>query len=626
MSVRCDRFWLIATFGLLLAATAWLYAPGIHGPALLDDRTSVTLLETDVDSRQLVEQVLGDGSGPLGRPVTMATFVVERALLGADLRWSKAINIALHVINGVLLAWFILLLLRGSGYSPSVAVALLAAGLWLVSPLWVSTVLYAVQRMAMLACTFMLLTLIAYLHWRAAYVRGQSGIWRLLTVAVCAALAVFAKENGIVVLPVLLLLELLWFGCRRAGGVDRRLLAIALGLLALGTLLVVSVFLVVPERFLAHYSLREFTLEERLLTQGRILWDYLGQLMWPQTARMGLYHDDVLLSHSLANPVATLHALLAWGGVLVAAAVSSGFVLGRRVTFCMLFYLVGHSVESTVLPLELYFEHRNYFPGIAVFLLAALLLAELQQRWRRVAAPVMAYLALGLVVLSFNTSSQVEIWSNSYLLRFNQINAHPTSFRANADMAVMYARAGSLERALEYSARAHEHTRERAGDHYMRNLALSCIADQPLAATQAPNRQALVAERPLSSVPTLHTLVKMLQNDECRHLDRSALADTFAAVYLRPQAEATASGNIYALLAVLENALGRYANAYEYTARFLAESPHATRGLLMQLHFSTALGKVEEADDLKQRLLTLQDAGALSVVDQETLALYLETD
>ena len=46
----------------------------------------------------------------------------------------------------------------------------------------------------------------------------------------------------------------------------------------------------------------------------------------------------------------------------------------------------------------------------------------------------------------------------------------------------------------------------------------------------------------------------------------------------------------------------------------------------MQLHFSTALGKVEEADDLKQRLLTLQDAGALSVVDQETLALYLETD
>ncbi|HAN29681.1 MAG TPA: hypothetical protein DCP75_18530 [Haliea salexigens] len=626
MSVRLTRFCLIATFGVLLAATAWLYAPGIHGPALLDDRTSVTLLETDVDSRQLVEQVLGDGSGPLGRPVTMATFVVERALLGADLRWSKAINIALHVINGVLLAWFILLLLRGSGYSGSLAVALLAAGLWLVSPLWVSTVLYAVQRMAMLACTFMLLTLIAYLHWRAAYVRGQSGVWRLLVVGGCAVLAVFAKENGIVVLPVLLLLELLWFGCRRSGVVDRRLLAIALGLLALGTLFVVSVFLVVPERFLAHYSLREFTLEERLLTQGRILWDYLGQLVWPQTARMGLYHDDVLLSHSLTDPVATLHALLAWGGVLVAAAVTSGFVLGRRVAFCILFYLVGHSVESTVLPLELYFEHRNYFPGIAVFLLAALLLAELQQRWRRVAAPVMAYLALGLVVLSFNTSSQVEIWSNSYLLRFNQINAHPTSFRANADMAVMFARAGSLERALEYSARAHEHTRERAGDRYMRNLALSCIAGQPLSATQEPNRQALVAERPLSSVPTLHTLVKMLQNDECRHLDRSALADTFAAVYLRPQAEATASGNIYALLAVLENALGRYANAYEYTARFLAESPQATRGLLMQLHFSTALGKVEEADDLKQRLLLLQDAGALSVVDQETLALYLETD
>ena len=626
MSGYAARLCLFGMFGLLLAATAWLYAPGIHGPVLLDDRTSVTLLETDVDSRQRVEQVFGDGSGPLGRPVTMATFVAERAFVGDDVRWSKAINIGLHLLNGLLLAWLIHRLLGAADYARVMAVALLAAGLWLVSPLWVSTVLYAVQRMAMLACTLMLLALIAYTYWRERYSAGEKGILRFALVIVCATLAVFAKENGVVVLPVLLLLELLWFGCRRGDRVDQRMLYQVLGALVLGGVFVIAVFALAPERFLAHYALREFTLVERLLTQSRILWDYLGQLVWPDVARMGLYHDDVVLSRSIMSPITTLHALVAWCAALLLAAAISRFALGRRVAFCLLLFLVGHSVESTVLPLELYFEHRNYFPGIAVFLLLALLLAELARRWRVVARPVMAYLALALLMLSFNTSSQVEIWANSYLLRFNQISAHPASFRANADMAVMYAQAGSLERALAYSAQAHAHSPERDGDHYLRNLALSCMAGRPLPASAGTIASALDAPRPLSSVATLHVLVKMLQNEQCVQLDRLAIADAFASVYLRPEAGATASANIYALLAVLENALGRYANAYEYTAQFLAQAPGTPRGLLMQLHFSTALGKVSEAEALQRQLLTLQAAGALTVSDQETLALYLEAD
>ncbi|MBM70304.1 MAG: hypothetical protein CME43_12575 [Haliea sp.] len=613
-------------FGLLLAATAWLYAPGIHGPVLLDDRTSVTLLETDVDSRQRVEQVFGDGSGPLGRPVTMATFVAERAFVGDDVRWSKAINIGLHLLNGLLLAWLIHRLLGAAGFARVMAVALLAAGLWLVSPLWVSTVLYAVQRMAMLACTLMLLALIAYTYWRERFSAGEKGTLRFALVIVCATLAVFAKENGVVVLPVLLLLELLWFGCRRDGRVDQGMLYRVLGLLVLGGVSVIAVFALAPERFLAHYALREFTLLERVLTQSRILWDYLGQLVWPDVARMGLYHDDVVLSRSIMSPVTTLHAVVAWSAALLLAAAISGFALGRRVAFCLLLFLVGHSVESTVLPLELYFEHRNYFPGIAVFLLLALLLAELARRWRVVARPVMAYLALALLMLSFNTSSQVEIWANSYLLRFNQISAHPASFRANADMAVMYARAGSLDRALAYSAQAHAHSPEQDGDHYLRNLALSCMAGRPLPPSAGSLAGVLDAPRPVSTVATLHVLVKMLQNEQCAQLDRLAIAEAFASVYLRPEAGATASANIYALLAVLENALGRYANAYEYTARFLAQAPGTPRGLLMQLHFSTALGKVQEAEALQRQLLTLQAAGVLTVSDQETLALYLEAD
>ncbi len=37
----------------------------------------------------------------------------------------------------------------------------------------------------------------------------------------------------------------------------------------------------------------------------------------------------------------------------------------------MLFFLVGHSMESSLYPLEMVYEHRNYLPGCMVVLAIA---------------------------------------------------------------------------------------------------------------------------------------------------------------------------------------------------------------------------------------------------------------
>ena len=68
----------------------------------------------------------------------------------------------------------------------------------------------------------------------------------------------------------------------------------------------------------------------------------------------------------------------------------------------------------------------------------------------------------------------------------------------------------------------------------------------------------------------------------------------------------------------------RWEIADAYADRFLEQSPENTAGLLMKLHFTTALGKVDEASTLKARLREKGDQGELTVGEQQTLALYLE--
>ena len=82
---------------------------------------------------------------------------------------------------------------------------------------------------------------------------------------------------------------------------------------------------------------------------------------------MGLFHDDIAVSHGWLQPVSTLVSVIAWGVLLIAA-----LLVRNRVpifTFAVLWYLVGHSMESTFLPLELVYEHRNYVPGIGIIML-----------------------------------------------------------------------------------------------------------------------------------------------------------------------------------------------------------------------------------------------------------------
>lgn len=613
---------------VVLLLSAWVYWPGQVGPALLDDASSVLVIGDLENQPELAwDHIRGDSSGPLGRPVSMASFVLEKLFLDGSLSTSKRVNILLHLLNGALVMWLIWLLFLYLGTPGYRGLALALGAIWLLSPLYVSTVLYVVQRMAMLATTFMLCSCIGYVYWRERLRAGSFSLTLLGLLAILVLLAVFAKENAVVVIPILLLLEALWFQFAGGNGQPIRWLQrLTLGLITAGALTVLVVLVADYEGLAAAFRHRYFTLDERLLTQSRVLWDYVGQLFSPEVLRMGLYHDDVVVSTSLDQPPTTGLAVIAWVGVLAVLVAAMFWQWGRYLALGIAWFLVGHSVESTVLPLELYFEHRNYFPGVGLLLLVGVVFAALVRQWPQLRAPLLVYLGCYALWLASLTGSQVQFWSSHPLLILNNLNAHPNSYRANADMAVQMANLGQFEAAREYSARAYavNVAGERSGDHDIRDLALACIAQQPVEPQQIRRLGTDNPARPFGSVVTLQTMVKLLQDDTCPGFDRAGFADRMVEIFLAPDTPATASANIYIGLALLENALERWHYADAYIDLFLAQSPDNAQGLLMKLHFTRALGKVVEADKVMTTLQAMQGRGQLTVGEQQTLALYLE--
>ena len=617
--------WLAAWLAALLVAV-WIYWPGISSPAMLDDRSNVGKLHYLQDDPTIAaDYVFGNRSGPLGRPVSVYSFVLEELYLGGDTAVRKQVNILLHAVNGALVIWLFALLLGHARVPHHRWFALLAGAAWLFSPLYVSTVLYVVQRMAMLSTLFMLLALIVYVYWRRVLFRGAAGAAGFVLLLACIALAVLSKENGILVIPLIVLLEVLWFeGRDRAGAVDPRLRRYSLGLLAAGAVAAAVAFALAADGIIAGYASRDFTLTERLLTQARILWDYLGQLLWPDLPRMGVFHDDYRLSTSLTQPPATLYAVGAWLVLVPVGLALLRYRAGRLLVCAALVFLVGHALESTVFSLELYFEHRNYFPGMGVFLLLAVGLGCLGARWPQLTAPLLAWSAAGVLLLAVQTGSQVQLWSSPPLLRLNYVTHHPDSFRANEEIALHLAGVGALDAALAYSKKAAElSNQERHGDRQIREIAAHCLADRPVPEERFAELGTVNPQRPFAMVTVMYGFARIMERGLCTPADRLAFADRMAGIFLGAEAEATASLNYYTVLAGMENDLARYDNAYRYMEKVLAQSPDQVRALLMQLHFATALGREAEAASLAEKLIALREAGELNVGQTQTLALYL---
>ena len=531
-------------FGGALLATVFVYWIGLHGPFVLDDASNLTpILDWLHGDNTWQHALLGNTSGLFGRSLSMATLMASAWAGGYDPFAFKLGNLFAHLLCGFT-GWQ--MLRRALARDPhlrrhaDVAAALLAA-VWLLHPLNVSTVLYAVQRMAQVSALFTLAALWAYLSARMALEQGRTsraliGLFVLFPLLVIAGL--LGKENAAVASALCLVFELAYFQQSRTEHrlpITQRILAIFYGVfLIVPVALAAIAFAQRPERFLGGYAIRDFTLSQRLLSEGRALMDYVGALLLPRGAAMGVFNDDFAVSTGLLSPPSTLLALLALVAISVLA-----IALRKRAPSVFagwFFFLVAHSIESSIFPLELYFEHRNYLPAFGL-LLAVFGMAEfLTRRIRPGAMPrwKLGLLAAGGYALALGVAAHARafVWADEGRLLIQEATQHPQSMRANIELAYYAIHKGNVKFALATTDKLLRNPNPRVRElAYLTRVMTECIASGN--ATPSDLRDAVALARPLVTLDEARLFTDLAAiNDQrsCAGAGPVDLADAIVAI------------------------------------------------------------------------------------------------
>jgi tetratricopeptide (TPR) repeat protein len=445
------RPWLAPALMLAMCALAALaYLPGLNGGFLFDDFVNLDALGATgpVDDLPTLWRYLSSGTAdPLGRPLALLSFLLDGRDWPTEPFPFLRTNLVLHLGIGLLL-WRLLATLgetlEGEASQRTRLSAALAAGLWLLHPLLVSTTLYVVQREAMLPSAFVLLGLLGFLAGRRRYQQGDRRSGAVVgagSIVVCTGLAMLCKANG-VLLPLLALVVdscLPFEGDVVARTSWRRF---CMALLVAPSLLVLAYLL----SFLANANLvlphRGWTIGDRLLTEGRVLCSYLQLLVVPRSVSTGLYNDAYVVSRGLLSPWTTLPCLLVALGLPTCA-----LFLRKRfpaLSMAVLFFFAAQVLESTTVPLELYFEHRNYLPSM---LLAWPLACALTNGRLRPAYASAVALAL-VLLLAGTTLQRATLWGQPARMAALWARQNPDSSRAQATMALTEISEGRPQAAL----------------------------------------------------------------------------------------------------------------------------------------------------------------------------------
>ena len=442
---------LVLTFMVsVLFLTFAVYLPGLPGPLLTDDIPQLKgLIDHSADApATLIEKHLVSSSGPFGRPVAMATFIADAIGHGPDIWWWKFGNVMYHLIAGLLIFWLSALLVMTSNdcrENRAWMIAAIVAAFWLLHPLHVSTVLYTVQRMTELSNVFVLAGMIFYVKGRRAQQVSARKGWLLIGLGfgVCFPMALLSKETALLFPVYCALIELFVFRFNGSAAVQKQIRAFH-GTLLLGYLsVVVYVLANFSTVVLKGYVVRDFTLLERVLTQPRVIVLYIGQLLRPIQSKMGFFHDDLVVSTGLFEPVTTFLSI-----VFLVALFSSAIVLRKRMplyAFGVLFFFSAHALESSIFGLELMFEHRNHLASFGV-VIASLAVIEVAIKGQRAKTLIVV---LGLFGLSFLTMQRAVTWASAPTMYDFMYYVHPKSTRLNYIFVYVYSQVGEYGKARQ---------------------------------------------------------------------------------------------------------------------------------------------------------------------------------
>jgi tetratricopeptide (TPR) repeat protein len=441
------KTWEILRPALLIAllATVFLvYWPGLGGGFVFDDIPNIVdntaLHVTRPVWNDWLAAMMSSVASELQRPLAMLTFATNYYFTGLDPRPMKLTNVAIHAFNAALVFGLIRIILLTALKARDDAqkrtaewLALFITACWALHPINLMAVLFVVQRMESLSHTFVFAGLWLYVSGRRRQLAGANGWGMILTGLVpCTVIGLLAKESAALLPLYALCIECCLFRfCGKDDRRDPRLYAVFVGVLVLPALLGVA-WLLPRAMGPGAFASRNFSLAERLMTEPRVVLTYMRWTFLPDLGQLSLYHDDYLPSRGLWNPPSTLASLLAIPGLLAVA-----WLCRKRrplLSLGLLWFLAAQLLTATIIPLELVFEHRNYFASLGLCLALAdlLLLAPGTGLPRRTGA----LFAIGfLLICAGITYLRAIEWSDQVRFSVTEAAKHPQSPRATYDVA-----------------------------------------------------------------------------------------------------------------------------------------------------------------------------------------------
>lgn len=440
------RIRLLFLFAVILFLA---YSNTFHAAWQLDDKPNILTNDriqiTELSAKQIWQSMTAKpGSGGLYRPAACVTLALNWFFGQDDVFGYHVVNFIIHLGT----AWALFLVLNALFLSPRLEgrypchqrllMAGTAAILWALNPVQIQAVTYIVQRMASLAALFAVLSVYFYLRARMA-ADSRKGPLLFLAALFCYLLGLLSKEN-VVLLPLAVpVLEVLFFPVNRSWGAYKKIAA-GTGL-SIGICVMVIVLLR-PDSIdfiFNYYHNRPFTLIERLLSEQRILLFYLSLLIFPAPGRLSIEHD-IVISSSIFSPWTTA-AALGVNTLLIIGAVK----VGRKqplFSLAILFFYLNHIVESTILPLELIFEHRNYLPSAFLFLPLAQIINFLIKKncnERRLLTVVVVLVSSLFGLNGYATYMRNNVWQSEQSLWLDALTKAPRSARPMATIAILLA-------------------------------------------------------------------------------------------------------------------------------------------------------------------------------------------
>ena len=444
------RVWI--AFTLLFFLILPIYSNTFHASWQFDDKPNIVN-----NSRLHIEDLMPatlwktffakPGTGEkLYRPLPCLTFAINWYFGEDNTTGYHVVNIIIHALNALFLYITILNLFSTPNLKKKYQeldphfISLLSAALWAINPIQTQAVTYIVQRMASMAVMFYLLGIYFYLKGRLSDKRYQQVLFSTacLISYICA---LGSKENAAMLPLSLVLIEIIFFGTPGLPKIKRKVLWVVLASLVvilfvyLGALFIMKNDAVL---LMLHSSkTRPFSIFERLITEPKIVLYYLTQIFYPVPNRLSIAHD-VAVSTSLIKPWTTLPSIL-----MVFCLIGIGFSQIRKrpfFSFGILFFFLNHIVESSIIPLDLIFEHRNYLPSLFLFFPVSVginrLLKFYAVKKNSMYSIIIVFVTLLLIGLGWSTYIRNMAWATEKTLWIDAMTKAPGSERPLSNLAV----------------------------------------------------------------------------------------------------------------------------------------------------------------------------------------------